>query len=178
MAIQQSDLLFKYTGAGSHNAAQASPAASLGGFRASSNVAAGDNNLFGDVDGAEAAAGSTKYRAVGFLNNHGTLSLTACVVWISADTGNAEDDISFAVEAPDNETTGVIQTIADEDTATTGLTYSDATSKATGEDCPLESNEVDAGEWFGIWIRRIISASAAAAAAESATIRVEGDTAA
>lgn len=180
MAIVQGDLLFKYTGAASHDAAQADPDASLGGYRASNTITSGvDNNLFDDVTGEEAGSGDTEYRAVGFLNNHGSLPLTACKVWIQVDTGNGEDDISFAVEAPTpSETTGSIQTIADESTAPSAVSWSDATSKATGEACPLGSGEVGFGEWFGIWWRRVISAAASAAAAESCTVRVEGDTAA
>lgn len=180
MAITQSDLLFKYTGASSHNASQSNPNASLGNYRASDTITSGvDNNLFDDVSGAEASAGDTEYRAVGFLNNHGSLALTACKIWIQVDTGNGEDDISIGVEAPSaSETTGAIQQIADESTAPSAISWSDATSKATGLNCPLTSQEVGAGEWFGIWWRRIISASASAAAAESCTVRVEGDTAA
>lgn len=180
MAIQQSDLLFKYTGAVSHDAAQTDPDSSLGNYRASSLITSGnDNNVFDDVSGGEASTGDTEYRAIAFHNNHGSLALTACKVWIQTDTGNGEDDISFGVEAPSaSETTGAIQTIADESTAPSAISFSDATSKATGEDCPNASNEVGSGEWFGIWLRRIISASASAAAAESVTIRVEGDTAA
>jgi hypothetical protein len=179
MAIVQADLLFKYTGAASHDASQSDPDASLGNYRASNTITSGvDNNLFDDVTGDEASSGDTEYRAVGFLNNHGSLALTSCKVWIQVDTGNGEDDISFATEAPSNETNGFIQTIADESTAPTAVTWSDATSKATGQDCPLGSNEVGFGEWFGIWWRRVISAAASAAAAESCTVRVEGDTAA
>jgi hypothetical protein len=180
MAIATTDLVYYYTGASSHAAAQTDPDASLGNYRASSTITSGaDNNLFDDVSGAEASAGMTDYRAIAFVNNHGSLPLTATVVWISVDTGNGEDDISFDVEAPSNETNGTIQTIVDEDTAPTGLGgWSDATSKATGKACPLTSGEVGSGEWFGIWLRRVISASASAANAEAVTIRVEGETAA
>ena len=160
--------------------AGSSPRSSCELSRASSNITSGDdNNLFDDVSGAEAGAGDTEYRAVAFLNNHGSLALTACVCWISVDTGNGEDDIKFDVEAPDNEVNGEIQTIANESTAPTGLGgWSDATSKGTGKDCPLGSNEVGNGEWFGIWWQRIISAAASAVTDETCTIRVEGDTAA
>lgn len=177
MAIVQGDLLYKHTGAASHNAAQTDPDACLGNYRSSTNVGAGDNNLFDDVTGAEAGTGDTEYRAVGFLNNHGSLTLFDAVVWIQTDTGNGEDDISFAVEAPSpSETTGNIQTIANESTAPTGVTFSDATSKGTGLSCPNGGGDMAAGEWFGIWLRRTISASASAAASETVTIRVEGDT--
>lgn len=180
MAIIQAELLYKYTGAGTHDTAQTDPDASLGGYRASSNISTGvDNNVFDDVSGGEASTGDTEYRAIGFVNTNGSLALTSCVVWIQVDTGNGEDDISFATEAPSaSEVTGAIQTIADESTAPTGRTWSDATSKGTGQACPLTSGEVGAGEWFGIWLRRTISAAASAAAAEAVTIRVEGDTAA
>lgn len=180
MAIVQGELLYKYTGAASHDTAQTDPDASLGGYRASSNITTGvDNNVFDDVSGAEASSGDTEYRAIGFLNSNATLPLTSCVVWIQVDTGNGEDDISFGVEAPSaSETTGAIQTIANESTAPSAISFSDATTKGTGLSCPLTSGEVGAGEWFGIWLRRVISAAASAAAAEAVTIRVEGDTAA
>jgi hypothetical protein len=179
MAIVQGDLLYKYTGASSHDAAQTDPDASLGNYRASSNITtAQDNNVFDDVTGDEASSGDTEYRAIAFVNTHGSLPLTSCKVWIQVDTGNGEDDISFGVEAPSNETNGFIQTIADESTAPSAISWSDATSKATGLACPLGSGEVGSGEWFGIWLRRVISAAASAAAAEAVTMRVEGDTAA
>src|SRR3990167_9477438 len=122
MPIVAGDLKYRYTGAASHNAAQADPDASLGGFRASTDVTGGDNNLFDDVSGDESSTGDTEYRAVGFLNSHGSLPLTAGKVWISVDTGNAEDDISFGVETPSpSETTGSIQTIANESTAPSAI---------------------------------------------------------
>jgi hypothetical protein len=133
--------------------------------------------MFDDVSGAEAAAGDINYRCVAFMNNHGSLTLSAGKVWISVDTGNSEDDISFDVEKPSNETNGFVQTIANESTAPTGLGgWSDATSKSTGKDFPGVGNDLAAGDWFGIWLRRIISAGAAAKVAESVTIKCEGDT--
>ena len=47
MAIVTGDLLYKYTGAGAHDAVQANPDASLGNYRAQSLItSAVDNNLF------------------------------------------------------------------------------------------------------------------------------------
>ena len=180
MAILQADLKFHYTGASSHEAAQTDPDASLGNYRASSEITTGvDENVFDDVSGDEADSGDTEYRGIGFHNDHGSLPLTACVVWIQVDTGNGEDDISFKNEAPSvSDVTGAVQTIANESTEPTGGTWSDATSKATGQDCPLTNNEVGVDEWFCIWLRRVISAAASAVNAETVTMRVEGDTAA
>lgn len=181
MAIAQGDLIYYYTGSSTNAAAQTDPDASLGGYCASSAITSGnDNNVFDDVTGAEASAGDTEYRAIGFRNNHGSLALTSIAVWISSDTGNADDDIKFDVEAPTgSETNGAIQTIADESTAPTGLGgWSDATTKGTGKAAPGGDGDLAAGDWFGIWYQRIIAGSAGAAAAEAVTIRVEGDTAA
>ena len=180
MAILQSDLKFHYTGAVSHEAAQTDPDLSLGDYRASSEITTGvDNNLFRDVTGAEAAAGDTIYRGMGFHNDHVSLALTDCVVWIEVDTGNGEDDISFEVEAPSaSEITGAVEDIGTEDTEPAANTWSDATTKGTGKDCPNASNQVVADGWFCIWLRRVISAAASAQAGEAVTMRVEGDTAA
>lgn len=180
MAITGTDLLFKLTGATTHDAATPSdPDLSLGEYRTSNEITSGvDNNLFDDVSGDEASAGDIEYRAIAFHNNHGSLPLTSVVTWIEVDTGNVDDDISFAGETPSDETNGYIQDIADEGTAPTAVTFSDATTKGTGQDCPNASNEVGSGKWFGIWLRRDIGVGAAAKTAEAVTIRVEGDTAA
>lgn len=183
MAIVAGDLLWFYTGAASHEAVQTDPDASLGNYMSSSAITSGvDNNVFDDVSGAEASAGDTEYRGIAFHNNHATLDLTDAVCWIQVDTGNGEDDISFKGEAPTtpDEEAGYVQTIANESTEPTGGTWSDATTKGTGQAIPNTSpaGAVGATEWFCVWLRRIISAAASAAAAESVTIRVEGDTAA
>ena len=180
MAILQADLKYHYTGAVSHEAVQTDGDASLGDYRASSEITTGiDNNVFDDVSGAEAGTGDTEYRGIGFHNDHVSLPLTACVVWIEVDTGNGEDDISFKGEAPSaSEITGAVQDIGNESSEPTGGTWSDATTKGTGQDCPNASNQVIADGWFCIWLRRVISASASAQAAETVTMRVEGDTAA
>jgi len=180
MAITAADIKFYLTGASSHQGAQSDPDASLGNYYSSTEItSSSDNNLFDDVSGDEASSGDTEYRAFAIVNTHGSLDLQDAVVWIQVDTGNGEDDISFDVEAPSAETNGYIQTIANESTAPTGLGgWSDATSKGTGKACPNGGGDLGTGEWMGVWLRRVISASASAAAAESVTMRIEGDTAA
>ena len=183
MAIVQGDLLWFYTGASSHENPQSDPDASLGNYISNSAITSGnDNNVFDDVSGGEAGTGDTEFRGIGFHNNHGSLDLTDAVAWIQVDTGNGEDDISIWLEAPTtpNETAGLVQTIANESTEPTGASgnWSDGTTKGTGEAIPNSDGHVEAGEWFCVWLKRVISASASAAAAEAVTIRVEGDTAA
>lgn len=182
MAIVQGDLLWFLTGASSHENPQSDPDASLGNYISNSGISTGvDNNVFDDVSGDEADSGDTEYRGIGFHNNHGSLDLTDAVAWIQVDTGNGEDDISIWLEAPTaNEVTGAVQTIGNESTEPTGASgnWSDGTTKGTGEACPNSDGHVETGEWFCVWLQRVISASASAAAAETVTIRVEGDTAA
>ena len=182
MAIVQGDLLWLYTGASSHENPQSDPDASLGNYISNSAITSGnDNNVFDDVSGGEADTGDSEYRCIGFHNNHGSLDLTDAVAWIQADTGNGEDDISIWLEAPTaDESTGNVQTIGNESTEPTGASgnWGEGTTKGTGEAIPNSGGHVESGEWVGIWLRRVISASASAAAAEAVTIRVEGDTAA
>ena len=183
MAVIQAEILIYLTGAGSDGGAQASAAASLGSYRSSTEVGAGDNNLFDDVTGSEASAGDTEYRCFCVKNTNGSDALDAVKVWISTDTGNGEDDISFAVEVPTgSDTAGYAQTIANESTAPTVNAgnvsdWSDATTKGTGVSIDINAHDtdMDAGEIIFVWLRRVISASAAQAAAESVTISVEGD---
>ena len=178
MPIIATELTYQYTGADVHAAVQVDPDLSLGNHRSSSEVpAATANNLFDDVSGDEANVGMTDYRVVGFLNSNATLSLTTTRIWISVDTGNSEDNVTFDVEAPSDSIIGYIQAIISENTSPVGLSgWSNATTKATGKDCPLSNGNVGPGEWFGIWCRRSISPFAEAKVDESFTIRVEGDT--
>ena len=183
MAVVQSDIKVYLTGAASDGGAQTDPDSSFGNYRSSTEVGAGDNNLFDDITGSEASAGDTEYRCFCVKNTNGSDALDAVKVWISTDTGNAEDDISFAVEVPtSSDTAGYAQTIADESSAPTVNAgnvsdWSDATTKGTGVAININAHDtdLDAGEIIFVWLRRVISASASSASAESVTISVEGD---
>lgn len=186
MAIASSDLLCYFTGATSDGGAQASAAACLGNYRSSTQLTDNtDGNLFDDVSGAEASAGDTEYRCLCFKNNHGSLSLQAAVVYMAA-TGAADDVISFAVEVPTGgDTNGYAQTIADESTTPTVnagncSNWSTATTRATGVSVAqgAHDNKLDAGEIVFVWVKRAVTAGAAAVTAESFQIMLVGDTAA
>ena len=175
MAIAETDILYKLSGGASNT----SPAAALGG--AMSTVGGGIitktktfNSIFDDVSGAEAAAGDIEYRGIYVHNNHATLSLTTAKVWIDTNVGNANDmiDIGLATQG-DN---GTEDTIANESTAPSPtVTFSHAcTSYATG----LSLGDLVAGHYYGIWIRRTITAAMTADDDEWWTVKVQGDTAA
>lgn len=170
MAIEAADLHYRHSG----GAANADPDASLGGTKSSVSITTNsDNNLFDDVTGDEAGAGDTEYRLYYLHNNHGTITLQNSKHWFTANTTSADDTLDIALAAAG--LNGTAETLADESTAPTGgETFSAPASKAAG----LNTGNVPAGQHYGIFIRRTVSASAAAIDANSATLRWEGDTAA
>lgn len=168
MPIASSDIKYRLSG----GAANSDPNASLGGAKSSTEVVDNvDNNLFDDVSGAEHTAGDVEYRAIYVHNGHGSLTLTDAVVWIQSDTTGADSDISIAVGTA--AVNGTEQTIANEATAPTGVTWSDAAvSRATG----LALGSLPPGEHKAVWIRRTISAGSTPQAADTCSIQAGGDT--
>ena len=162
MPIASSDIQYRLSG----GAANASAAASLGGAKSSNAVPSG---LFDDVTSSESSAGDTEYRCFYVHNNHGTLELQSAVVWISANTTG--DRIAIGVGSA--AINGTEQTVADESTAPTSVTFSQPASKGAG----LSLGSIPAGQHKAVWIRRIIAASTGASN-DTYTIRAEGDTAA
>lgn len=173
MPIISSDILLRLSGGSSNT----SPAASLGG--AMSTVSGGiitsgaANNIWDDVNAAEAAAGDTEHRCVYVHNNHGSLTLQNAVVWIDSLTSSTDTEFDIALDPAAVGSTATASTGA-EGTAPSGgtVTFSRPTSKGAG----LSIGDIPAGSKKAIWIKRTVTASAAAAS-DSGSIRVEGDTA-
>lgn len=187
MAITSSDIKIFLTGAASDGAAQADAAASLGNYRSSTEItSASDNNLFDDTSGAEAAAGDTEYRCYCIKNEHASLELTTAAVFISTATGNAQNVISIAVESPTtSNTTGNAQTIVNGSTTPTVNSgncsaWSTASTYATGVSVAQGAHDanIGVGEIMFVWVKRAVTAGAAAADAEQVSIRVQGDSSA
>lgn len=161
MPIVSGDILYRLSGgAGNSNAN-----ASLGGIVSSNAVPSG---LFDDVTSAEASAGDTNYRCVYVRNNHGTLTLVGAVLWITSNTTGNRIAIGLGTSAIN----ATEQTIANEATAPTSVTFSQPASKAAG----LVIGDIPAGQTKAFWIRRTVAA-ATGAANDTFTYRVEGDTA-
>lgn len=168
MSIVASDIKYRLSG----GAANSDVNASLGGAKSSVEVVDNtDNNLFDDVTGAEHTAGDVEYRCIYVHNAHGSLTLTSAVVWIQSDTSGADSDISIAVGTA--AVNGTEQTVANESTAPSGVSWSDAaTSRAAG----LALGDLPAGQHKAVWIRRTISAGSTAQAADTCSIQAGGDT--
>jgi len=150
MPIVAGDLKMYLTG----GAANADPNASLGG--ATSSVQFTDNtirNLFADISPGEAAAGSVKYRALAFKNSSAFIAYAAAL-FISLETVSAQTTMAVAYDA-----TGT-QSVANEDTAPSGLSFSTPLSLAAA----IALGDVAAGAERRVWFRRTVNAGAAQAA--------------
>jgi hypothetical protein len=171
MAIVQADIVSRLSG-GTTNT---DPNLSLGGARstAGGGVIVNDttNNLFFTIGGAEGAAGSVKYRCFYFLNTHATLPLVAPKVWISILTGSPDDEIDIAIGS--SAVNGTEQTVANEDTAPTGVTFTRPTTFASG----LSTNDLPAGQHRAVWVKRTVNTNAAAFTGNTYEISIRGETA-
>jgi len=158
----------------SGGAANSDPNASLGGAKSSVEVV--DNtlsNLFDQVSGAESASGDTEYRCVYIHNSHASLTMQNVRVYISSNTPSPDDTWEIALGSAALNATE--QTIADETTAPTGVTFSAAAiSYATG----LAPPDIPFGQHKAIWYKRIVSAGAAAFNNDTITVNIDCDTAA
>lgn len=163
MPIITSEIQYRLSG----GAANSNANASLGGAKSSSSA---PSNLFDDVTSAESAAGDTEYRCVYVHNANATLTLQNAVAWIQSNTtGNR-----IAIGLGSSAVNATEQTVADENTAPTGgVTFSQPATKGAG----ISLGNIPAGQHRAIWVRRTVAASTAAAN-DTYTLRVEGDTAA
>lgn len=161
MPIVSGDIVYRLSG----GAANTDPAASLGG--AKSSTAAG--NYFDDVSSAEATAGDVEYRCVYVHNGHGTLALQGAKIWVQTQTPSSDTDVAIGLGT--SAVNGTEQTVADESTAPSGVTFSAPSNFAGG----LALGDIPAGQHKAVWVRRTVNA-AAAGASDNFTLRTQGDT--
>lgn len=162
MPIISTDVIYRLSGGASNS----DPTASLGGAKSST---ASGSNIFDDVSSAEASAGDTEYRCVYVHNNHGTLTYLAPKIWIQSNTPSASTTVDIALGT--SATNGIEQTVANENTAPTGVTWSAPTDFASG----IALGDIPAGQHRAVWIRRTVTAGATVAS-DGFTLRVQGDT--
>jgi len=169
MAIINTDIKIRLSG----GAANSNVNLSLGGARSSTEVTDNTlNNLFDSVSGSESLAGDTEYRCVYVYNNHGSLTMQNVRIYISSNTTSADD--TWTIGLGTSAINGTEQTVADESTAPTGVTFSAPTDYAGG----LASADIPAGQHRSVWYKRIVNAAAAAIDSNSISLKVDCDTAA
>ena len=160
MTITSAQIQYRLSG----GASNANANASLGGVKSSNAV---PTNLFDDVPGAESAAGDIEYRCFYVHNNNGSLVLQNAVIWIDANTtGNR-----IAIGRGTSAVNATEQTVANEDTAPAGVTFSQPATKGAG----ISLGNIPAGQHRAVWIRRTIAPNTSASN-DTYNLRVEGDT--
>lgn len=171
-AILPADIVMRLSG----GAGNADPNASLGGVISSTAWAGGTlHDLFDVITGDENVALESEYRGLYVRNSHATLTLIAPMFWLTSPvSGGADVTVGLDPAGVGNgSTTGVMATIANENTAPAGVTFSNPTTKAGG----LAITDLAPGNARGWWARRTTTNSAAINA-DGVTFNVEGDTAA
>jgi hypothetical protein len=125
------------------------------------------NGVFGqgNLTSAQRAAGRTTYRAIML---YGQANVEQLKLWMPP-VGGSQAVFSLASESP---VAGVIQTIANETTAPTGVTWVTPTTEAGALLIPL----VGLGGSMGLWVRRVFPAAGTVAVRENfnLTIRYRG----
>lgn len=148
---------------------QSTAAGSLGGAISATAVSSALNGLFDYVNGVEAAAGDTEYRCIYVRNSHSSLPYYGAKVWISANTPSPGTAAQIGLGT--SAINGTEQTVAGEGTAPAGVTFSDAAT----EGAALVIGDIPAGQHKAIWIKRVVTAGAAAYNNDGMTITIKGD---
>ena len=162
MPIVSGDIVYRLSG----GAGNSNPDASLGGAKSSTVMS---TNLFDAVSSVESAAGDIEYRAFYVHNAHAALTMENAVCWIQANTpsGDTTLDIGLGTSAVN----GTEQTVANESTAPSGVTF----SAAATEGAAIALGNIPPGQHRAVWLRRTVNA-AAAASNDTANLRVKCDT--
>jgi len=172
MAIAPTDIVYRLSVvAAAGDTTGGTPATSLGDQVSTTVITPATlNNLFDDVSGAEAAAGDVEYRCFFVLNNHASLTLIAATAKLTSQTaGGGTIDFGLdpaAVSAKGSASTQAA-TIANESSAPAGVSFN-TTDQLIGDMAP--------GQVKAIWLRRTVTAGAAAVNPDGVIMTVDGDT--
>lgn len=148
MPILPTDIQYFLSGGSSNT----DPNLSLGGAISTTRfLNKAQDNLFADVQGPEAAAGSTKYRCLYLKNGHGTLTMQNTKFYVSVNTLSTDDTINIGLGT--SGLNGTEQSIADENTAPVGVSFSAPTSNATG----ILIGNIPIGQTYALWFQRVVN---------------------
>lgn len=173
MAIVASDIVKRFSvSAAAGDTTAGTAATSLGDQISTTAITdATLGNLFDDVSGAEALAGSTEYRCFFVLNNHATLTLQGATIAVQSETSGggaitiALDNIAVSAKGSGSAQAAVI---ASETTAPSGV--------GTFGAGPLTIGDLAPGQVKGVWVKRIVGAATAALNPDGVILRIAGDT--
>lgn len=153
----------------SGGAGNSSGNASLGGVKSSTVAPQTLEALFDLVGSAEAVAGDAEYRCVYLHNANASSQMEPAKVWISANTPLVGTSIEIGVGTA--AVNGTEQTVADENTAPAGVSF----SAAANEGAALSLGNIPAGQHKALWIKRIVSAGAGYSASDPWQLTFKSD---
>jgi hypothetical protein len=169
MPITNANLKWYYSGGASNS----DPALSLGGIISSVEVTTSIHGLFDRVSGAEASTGDTEYRCIYFKNTDADADgLIDPAIFIQSQTSSIDTAVEIGLDPAGKSATAT--SIAVEGNAPAGVTFSAPSTYETGLVLPTDPYLQNA--YIGLWIKRVVDASAEAYASDACTIRVQGDT--
>lgn len=146
---------------------------SLGGAITATEIV--DNtthNIWDVVSSTESNSGDTEYRCIYVKNTNATLTLEAAKVWVATNTPSTDTSVEIGLGS--SAVNGTEQTVANEGTAPTSVTF----STAAGEGNALSIGNIPNGQHKAIWIKRIVGATAGAYNDDNYVLSYAGDTAA
>ena len=142
--VESTDVHRYYSG----GAANTNPLQSIGGAR--SNTEVDGSVLLDTVTGTESAAGDTEYRCVFFRNEHGSGTMVNCELFFNGNTTTPSNVLALGLDPAGKNNNAT--TIANENTAPSGVTFENPTS-ANAIDVP----DLGPDEFIAVWIRRTIA---------------------
>lgn len=166
MSIITADFVTRLSGGASNAVGNAS----LGGAKSSTAASTSVDGLFDAVTAAQAAAGLVEYRCIYLHNANASDTMTAARVWISANTPLAGTDLAIGVGTAAVNATE--QTIANEATAPSGVSFSSPSTAGTG----LALGDIPATQHKAIWLRRTVTAGSGASANDTFTLGFDAET--
>jgi hypothetical protein len=146
---------------------------SLGGAITATEIV--DNtthNIWDVVSSTESNTGDTEYRCIYVKNTNSSLTLQSPKVWIATNTPSTDTSVEIGLGTA--AVNGTEQTVANENTAPSGVTF----GTAAGEGNALTFADLPAAGSKSIWIKRIIGATAGAFNDDNYVLSYAGDTAA
>lgn len=167
MAIITGDFATRLSGGAANSVGNSA----LGGAKSSVAAPTTLDGLFDAISAGEAVAGDVEYRCIYLHNSNASSPMNNAVVFVSANTPLAGSTIDIGVgTAAVNNTE---QTIANESTAPTSVTFSAPTTAGAG----LALGTIPAGQHIAIWLRRTITAGAGSSASDTFTLGYQCETA-
>jgi hypothetical protein len=145
--------------------------ASLGGAKSTTVAPTTLNGLFDITSAAEAVAGDIEYRCIYLHNSNATDNMNNAVVFVQANTPLAGSTIDIGVGT--SAINGTEQTIANESTAPTSVTFTAPTTAGAG----LALGSIPPGQHRAVWIRRTITAGAGSTNNDTFTLGYQCETA-